>query len=233
MARQQERARRTRAAIIGSAAVEFGKWGYAAASLNRILEGSHTTKGAMYFHFDSKDDLARAVMETALERYNETLERWGARADLPALEILHGTIDELALRFQTDPIIQAEFRLIVEPDFYGAVQSGGGSVWGRVTYELAVRAKDEGVLRSDADPSRFARVLAAGLAGQRYMTDLLSQSVDLRERFEEVLGLVLDATATPEWLAGFHATGWQHRARVEDLVLPPYAAGLGIPRPVS
>ncbi|MFD4434234.1 TetR/AcrR family transcriptional regulator, partial [Nocardia sp. NPDC058497] len=46
MARQQERARRTRAAIIKSAAVEFGKSGYAAASLNRILEGSRATKGA-------------------------------------------------------------------------------------------------------------------------------------------------------------------------------------------
>ena len=62
MARQQERARRTRAAIIRSAAVEFGKSGYAAASLNRILEGSRATKGAMYFHFDSKEDLARAVL---------------------------------------------------------------------------------------------------------------------------------------------------------------------------
>ncbi len=63
MAPQQERARRTRAAIVESAAAEFSKRGYAAASINAILEHSNATKGAMYFHFDSKEDLARAVLE--------------------------------------------------------------------------------------------------------------------------------------------------------------------------
>lgn len=100
MARQQERARRTRAAIIRSAAVEFGKSGYAAASLNRILEGSRATKGAMYFHFDSKEDLARAVLEAAVDRYRASTERWLARGDLGPLDTLHGMIDEIALRLE-------------------------------------------------------------------------------------------------------------------------------------
>lgn len=122
MARQQERARRTRAAIIRSAAVEFGKSGYAAASLNRILEGSRATKGAMYFHFDSKEDLARAVLDSAVERYRATTERWLTRTDLGALDVLHGMIDEIALRLENDIIIQAEFRLIIEPEFYRDVR---------------------------------------------------------------------------------------------------------------
>ncbi|RDI43531.1 TetR family transcriptional regulator [Nocardia mexicana] len=105
MARQQERARRTRAAIIRSAAVEFGKSGYAAASLNRILEGSRATKGAMYFHFDSKEDLARAVLDAAVERYRATTERWLTRTDLGSLDVLHGMIDEIALRLENDIII--------------------------------------------------------------------------------------------------------------------------------
>src|SRR5690606_3274636 len=128
MARQQERARRTRAAIIRSAAVEFGKSGYAAASLNRILEGSRATKGAMYFHFDSKEELAKAVLETAVERYRATAERWLARTDLGPLDILHGMIDELALRLQHDIIVQAEYRLIIEPDFFRDVRAGAGRI---------------------------------------------------------------------------------------------------------
>ncbi|WP_280202211.1 TetR/AcrR family transcriptional regulator, partial [Nocardia cyriacigeorgica] len=165
MARQQERARRTRAAIIRSAAVEFGKSGYAAASLNRILEGSRATKGAMYFHFDSKEDLARAVLDTALDRYRFSADRWLARTDLGPLDVMHGMLDEIALRLEHDIIVQAEFRLIIEPDFYREVPNGGGRIIARATRALAVRAIEQGQLRADADPDRFARTLAAGGGG--------------------------------------------------------------------
>ncbi|MGN2641818.1 TetR family transcriptional regulator [Nocardia takedensis] len=219
MARQQERARRTRAAIIRSAAVEFGKSGYAAASLNRILEGSRATKGAMYFHFDSKEDLARAVLETAVERYRSSAERWLARTDLGPLDTLHGMVDETALRLEHDIIVQAEYRLIIEPDFYRDVQAGGGRILGRATRVLAVRAIEHGQLRPDADPDRFTRTLTAALAGQRYMVDLLGGTVDLRSRFREALEVVIESMATPEWADRFRADGWRTAARLEELGL--------------
>ncbi|MFX0573922.1 TetR family transcriptional regulator [Nocardia nepalensis] len=219
MARQQERARRTRAAIIRSAAVEFGKSGYAAASLNRILEGSRATKGAMYFHFDSKEDLARAVLETAVDRYRTSAERWLARTDLGPLDVLHGMVDEVALRLEHDIIVQAEFRLIIEPDFYRDVQTGGGRILGRATRALAVRAIDQGQLRADADPDRFTRTLSAALAGQRYMIDILGNGVDLRARFQEALEVVVEAMSTQEWVEKFRNDGWRAQARLEELGL--------------
>ncbi|MGQ4600240.1 TetR family transcriptional regulator [Nocardia sp. R6R-6] len=219
MARQQERARRTRAAIIRSAAVEFGKSGYAAASLNRILEGSRATKGAMYFHFDSKEDLARAVLGTAVERYRASAERWLARTDLSPLDILHGMLDEIALRLEHDIIVQAEYRLIIEPDFRGDIAAGGGGILGRTTKVLTVRAIDQGQLRADADPDRFTRTLAAALAGQRYLVDLLAGQADLRSRFEEALEVVVEAMATLDWLQQFRSAGWRERARLEELGL--------------
>ncbi|AHH15468.1 TetR/AcrR family transcriptional regulator [Nocardia nova] len=219
MARQQERARRTRAAIIRSAAVEFGKSGYAAASLNRILEGSRATKGAMYFHFDSKEDLARAVLDAAVERYRSTSERWQARTDLEPLDILHGMIDEVALRLDNDIITQAEFRLVIEPEFYQDARAGGSRIVGRTTRDLAVRAMDRKQLRSDADPDRFTRTLAASLAGQRYIVDLLGGGIDLRTRFTEALEVIVEAMATAEWLDEFRRHGWRASARLEDLNL--------------
>ncbi|MEV6274149.1 TetR family transcriptional regulator [Nocardia sp. NPDC051832] len=219
MARQQERARRTRAAIIRSAAVEFGKSGYAAASLNRILEGSRATKGAMYFHFDSKEDLARAVLETAVERYRASAERWLARTDLGPLDTLHGMIDEMALRLEHDIIVQAENRLIIEPDFYRDVQSGGGRILARATRTLAVRAIEHGQLRQDADPDRFTRTLTAALAGQRYLVDTLGGDIDLRARFAEALEVIVEAMAAPEWTEKFRADGWRASARLEELGL--------------
>ncbi|MGC0362455.1 AcrR family transcriptional regulator [Rhodococcus sp. 27YEA15] len=208
MARQQERARRTRASLVEAAAIEFAKRGYAAASVNTILEGSRATKGAMYFHFQSKEDLARAVLTSAIDSFGEITERWSARTDLDPFVVLHGLVLDIAELFRSDVIVQAEFRLIIEPEFYADVQSGGGQVWGRTAHALATRAQSEGLLRDGVDPAKFTRVLAASLAGRRYMADLIANSGHIAEWFEESLEVILDAMASPEWLEEFRRTGW-------------------------
>ncbi|MDJ0392634.1 TetR/AcrR family transcriptional regulator [Rhodococcus sp. G-MC3] len=204
---QQERARRTRAAIVEAAAAEFARRGYAAASVNTILEGSNATKGAMYFHFQSKEDLARAVLSAALERYVAITEKWKGSTLHPYF-VVHGIIDDIASGFQNDVVVRAEFRLIVEPEFYSEVQTGAGQAWGKAGYELACRAQEAGDLRSEFSPEKFIRVLAASLAGQRYMADLVSDSRDLRLMFEESLEVVLYAMASQQWLDEWKVSGW-------------------------
>ena len=211
MARQQERARRTRAAIVEAAAVEFARRGYAAASVNTILEGSHATKGAMYFHFESKEDLARAVLAEALGKYTEAIDYW-KRVDADPFQVLHAIIVELSERFASEVIVQAEFRLIIEPEFYSDVRAGGSQVWGHTAHELVLRAQREGLLRPGADPAVFSRVLGACLAGQRYMVDMTTDSTGLTDRFEEAFEVLLEAMASEEWLARWHRDGWQDLA---------------------
>jgi AcrR family transcriptional regulator len=204
---QQERARRTRAAIVEAAASEFARRGYAAASVNTILEGSNATKGAMYFHFQSKEDLARAVLSAALDKYVAITERWKT-STLHPFDVVHGIIDDIARGFQDNVIVRAEFRLIVEPEFYSEVQSGGGRVWGLAGIDLARKAQDMGDLLPEFGPEKFIRVLSASLAGQRYMADLVSDSRDLRAMFEESLEVVLYAMASPRWLEAWKVDGW-------------------------
>ena len=62
MARQL-RAEQTRATIITAAADLFDRHGYESTSLSDIVEHAHVTKGALYFHFAAKEDLAHAIME--------------------------------------------------------------------------------------------------------------------------------------------------------------------------
>ncbi|MET4046534.1 TetR family transcriptional regulator [Rhodococcus sp. 1163] len=204
---QQERARRTRAAIVEAAATEFARRGYAAASVNAILEGSNATKGAMYFHFQSKEDLARAVLVAALERYTAITEKWQG-STLHPFEVIRGIIDDIALGFQTDVIVRAEFRLIVEPEFYSEVKSGSGRAWGLAGHELARKAQEMGDLKPEFGPDKFTRVLSASLAGQRFMADLVSDSTELRALFQESLEVLLYAMATPQWLDTWHRVGW-------------------------
>ncbi|MFI2432785.1 ScbR family autoregulator-binding transcription factor [Streptomyces sp. NPDC018693] len=62
MARQL-RAEQTRATIIRAAADLFDRRGYESTSLSDIVEHAHVTKGALYFHFAAKEDLAHAILE--------------------------------------------------------------------------------------------------------------------------------------------------------------------------
>jgi AcrR family transcriptional regulator len=57
-------------AILDRAVDEFGTEGYDSASLNRILLAAGLSKGAFYYYFDDKADLAAAVLERELGRWH-------------------------------------------------------------------------------------------------------------------------------------------------------------------
>lgn len=65
---QQERAFRTRHVVLEAAAQVFAEHGYATARIADILKIAGVTKGALYFHFDSKETLAKGVLELQTDR---------------------------------------------------------------------------------------------------------------------------------------------------------------------
>ena len=65
---QQARAVEPRAAIIRAAADVFGAVGYGGASMADICVAAGLTKGALYFHFESKETLALAVIDVQKTR---------------------------------------------------------------------------------------------------------------------------------------------------------------------
>lgn len=58
-------------AIMAAALEEFAAHGFAAASLNRIIEAAGISKGSMYYYFDGKDDLYADVIRLQLEQLLE------------------------------------------------------------------------------------------------------------------------------------------------------------------
>ena len=89
----------TRRKVLGAAFLEFYANGFQGGSLNHIVEAAGTTKGALFHHFDSKQELGYAVLDEMIGPL--LLQRW--------LEPVASSTDPL-----TD--IQRAFRRYVEED---------------------------------------------------------------------------------------------------------------------
>lgn len=72
----QSRAKATRQIIIDAAVELFVDKGYGDTGLSDITKQAHVTTGAFYYHFDSKEDLARAIMDQGWPKAVEVLDRY-------------------------------------------------------------------------------------------------------------------------------------------------------------
>jgi len=83
-----ERAEETRETLISTARELFGERGYAAVGTEEIVRRARMTRGALYHHFQSKEDLFRAVYEAVERDLVEQIAAIAASARDP-VEALH------------------------------------------------------------------------------------------------------------------------------------------------
>ncbi|MEW2313621.1 TetR family transcriptional regulator, partial [Streptomyces sp. NPDC006864] len=109
----QERAARTRQAVLEAAADEFAERGYEGASLQRVAGRAETSIGALTFHFRNKTALAEEVRLTGRARFGRCLAGLAPAAD--PLRELRALIDTLARLAHEDRFVRAVRRLEAGP----------------------------------------------------------------------------------------------------------------------
>ncbi|MEU0229002.1 ScbR family autoregulator-binding transcription factor [Streptomyces sp. NPDC006284] len=107
---RQERAVRTREALIHSAAEVFHHEGFTAASLTLISSRAGVSNGALHFHFASKAILADAV-EASAAAVLQTITTRGRKTPAATVQRLVDATHELACRLQQDVVLRAGFEL--------------------------------------------------------------------------------------------------------------------------
>jgi AcrR family transcriptional regulator len=76
--------RDTRAEILAVASELFSEQGYDATSLREIAERLGITKAALYYHFPSKDEILRVLLEPVVEVISTLVDRLEAAHDVEA-----------------------------------------------------------------------------------------------------------------------------------------------------
>lgn len=194
---KQARAQATRDAIIRGAAETFERSGYGLASIADIAAASSVTKGALYFHFQSKDDIARAVIQAQHERAMvsgaEVLGR-----NLPALQTMVLLCAGLANQLLTDPVVKAGIRLTTDRSGFERPIDGPYDDWLRTYEELTVRAIHEGDIVPTLDPSMFAHFVIPTFTGIQLVSETLSDRADLLQRVREMWIVLLPGIVPPQ-----------------------------------
>jgi AcrR family transcriptional regulator len=166
---RQERAERSRAEILDAAAVEFDEHGYAGARLDRIIERTRLTKGAVYFHFRSKLDLAEALVAEKFGHWPALVADVEA-SGLTGVAAAREVTDRVAAVLVSDVRVRAAMKLtqtVLPP----AAEDDPYERWAAVVGRYLEQAEEAGELPSGADPAALATVAVQAFFGAYMIAD--------------------------------------------------------------
>ncbi|MGO4536479.1 TetR family transcriptional regulator [Leifsonia sp. 2MCAF36] len=165
---RQERAERTRFAILDAAAAEFDEHGYEGARLERIVERTGATKGAVYFHFRSKLDIAQALVADKYANWPVII-GGVAESGLRGLAAAEELTQRVAAVFVGEVRVRAAMKL-TQTVFPPAPEENPYDRWvGIIGGLLQEEIDDRGLTGVDADA--IARVAVHGFFGAYMIAD--------------------------------------------------------------
>nr|WTB30753.1 TetR/AcrR family transcriptional regulator [Streptomyces sp. NBC_00830] len=191
---QQARAIQTRRSILVAAAAVFDERGYSSATISEILARAGVTKGALYFHFNSKEELALGVMDLQLDSVPLP----------PQLTKLQELVDQgmlLAHRLRHEPLVRASVGLAMDQAVEGLDRGTPFRAWIDRLEHLLTAAKNQGELLPHVHPGETAELLAGAFSGVQVMSQVLCNREDLGRRISVLLHYILPSISTPAVLA--------------------------------
>lgn len=199
---RQARSELTRQKIITAAVDLFSEHGYPATGLGDIIARAEMTKGALYYHFDSKESLAEAIIDDGGSAMLATF-RVITETSSPALEnTIHGLF-VVADFTRSDKLAQIGMQLLRT---FSGINAAATRVYTSWLDELTAQlnqAADEGDLREGLDIAGAAEVILGSMLGAEALSRATATGTDLRERVARTWDLLLPAVVSRESLDYF------------------------------
>ena len=190
---RQPRATITKAKILEAAARAFAYDGYAATSLNDLVVASSSTKGAIYFHFDSKEAIARELVA----RWSSALHHaYSAAQESPQQSVakINSFFRDLAAAVAVSPLARAGLRLAAETGIDGAPEAF--AYWVDITSLLVAAAIESGELPDNSVTRQLAWNLCAGFFGTVTIIRVVGDPGDFTTRMQNLADVHLSACAS-------------------------------------
>ncbi len=190
----------TRAFLLQIAAEVFAERGYAETTMAELITRSGLTKGAFYFHFSSKEQLALAVIEEKQRQWIDSV--------LQAISAQPGAFDQLRavasalVKVHRDPSAFSVSRLTRDLARVAAVSDVVREhmrTWVGLVAGLIRQAQAEGDLPKTVDAEDLAAVLVATTDGLKDLGTLIDSPTRARRAYErrmETLVTLVDSLSS-------------------------------------
>jgi AcrR family transcriptional regulator len=199
---RQARSEATRRKIIASAVELFNEIGYPATGLGDIIERAEMTKGALYYHFDSKESLATAIIEEGSTRLADAFHNITA-SSAPALEgIIHGLFVVADLMI-TDQIARSGAQLLRAFGEFNDVAARTYRGWTAEMTERTRQAIDEGDVRAELDAQAIGETIVGSMLGAELLASATTAGADVLQRVTRAWQVLLPAIVSQEAKAYF------------------------------
>lgn len=193
----QARAEATRRKIIDSAVELFSELGYGETGLADVLQRAAVSKGAFYYHFDSKEAVATAIMEEFNQKVASSSRRIydGSAPKLP--DLIRSTFASAAI-VQKDPVAQVGHQLM---QALGQISTTAANVYAQWTTNFTAmleKAIAEWKLRDGVHAADVAEGMWACIVGSHLIATAVGD--DVFGRLARSWGLALQLVAPEESL---------------------------------
>jgi AcrR family transcriptional regulator len=192
----QARSEHTRRKLVRAGAEMFNRNGYASATLKQIAGNAGVTKGALYFHFASKDGLAEAVQELGCAMLREFV-AGHRRAGLAPVQCLIDITHWLARTLHEDPVVRASFRITTECTGREPSVTDFHQAWIGEVLLLIEQARAAGDLRAPAAEDGPETLLSAAVCGIEVLSGTGLPYPELRRRVGALWESLLLALVPP------------------------------------
>lgn len=186
---RSERAELTRSLVLRSAAECFDASGYLGTALDDITARAGVTKGAIYFHFGSKQSLAQALIDEQGNHWHSVVDEISSRAGSALDHVIQLTY-EVTRELRQDVNLRAGVRLAVDPDVDRVDPRAFRDQWVGILERLLRQARRDNSLVAGVSPAATARVITTYFLGAQ-VQDALTDTNEARKRLDEFWSLAL------------------------------------------
>ncbi|MCF3184610.1 TetR/AcrR family transcriptional regulator, partial [Streptomyces polychromogenes] len=193
----------TRQAILDGAAIAFDHAGFGGTSLSDVVKHAGVTKGALYFHFPSKQALARTLVDEQFqvsEGVPETVED-------PGLQTVIDLTHQMAFGLRTNVRIRAGIRLVIEFGSFTDPDPSPYNAWIETCRSCLTPAQERGDVLPSVDVSDLSTFLVGSFTGIQVTSHVRTGREDLHARVVDLWTYLLPGIVPPDRLALFDPAG--------------------------
>ncbi|MFJ8017152.1 ScbR family autoregulator-binding transcription factor [Streptomyces sp. NPDC096339] len=199
---RQQRAENTRQAILDGAAVAFDAAGFGGTSLSDVVKHAGVTKGALYFHFSSKEALARTLIDEQFQ-----ISSGVPALDAPGLQTVIDLTHRMASGLRGNVRVRAAIRLVIEFGSFTDPDPSPYNTWIDTCRTCLTPAQARGDVMPSLDVHDVATFLVGSFTGIQVTSHVRTHREDLHARITDLWDFLLPGIVPASRISHFDSAG--------------------------